>query len=445
MTQALNLDSFKKFGVTLAALACAVSLLFVQAPQAHAAGLTEVQIKAVTNLIEAFGGDPATVVNVGAILRAQAGQGAAPATTQTTTNTQTTTTSNQSSADTVEMNAGCPVFETTMQKGSTGAHVSALQTFLTSAGLLAAGNVTGTFGTLTEQAVIAFQGQNNIEPVGIVGPQTRAAITKKCSGIRDAAATHTSTTPGSSQSESQGSTGSLPPQTPANTYSGPHTPSKQACMSQDPSRDNADDRYMNPDVPSVKEFMDATGAAFSDATPVLSLGRMKDLRDWKAIMASANPLQAARDAIGALYNSGRTDYVWWQACKIEWLPKTTILASTQNFTFYKDEYPTGIIYRVGVHDSNGYLITVPANSFVLFDNIRNFGLDKAQLSSLQAQLDAKGIDQTKISSWPRNFKDPSISVGPAINIMAAIGMTVLSPYEWAVQNLTNALFEAGLY
>lgn len=35
---------------------------------------------------------------------------------------------------------------------------------------------TGLYGTITEEAVIAFQEANNIEPVGEVGPITRSVL-----------------------------------------------------------------------------------------------------------------------------------------------------------------------------------------------------------------------------------------------------------------------------
>lgn len=438
MTHTTSAAAFKKASLFALALLCATSLFATQTPQAHAAGLTSVQINAVIGLLQAFDVPQATIDNVRTILN-----GAAEPT-QTTTQT-TTPVVTSSTASTAPATCG---ISGSLSQGSQGLSVEALQNFLVSQGLMSRSDATGYFGPITEAAVKYFQQQSGVvagSAAGTVGPQTQAAIAGLCGTTAPAVVStpsQTSSTDG--DNETQGSD-TYTAQTAVSSYTGPHVPSAAVCMSQDPTRDNADDRYMNPDLPSVKEFMDKTGASFSDTTPVLGLGRMKDLRDWKAIMASADPLNAARQATAALYNSGRTDYVWWQACKIEWLPKVTILASTQNFTFYKDEYPSSVIYRVGVTDSNGYLITVPANSFVLFNNIRNFGLDASQLTSLQAQLDTKGIDQTKISSWPRNFKDSSISLGSAYNLVAAIGMTVLSPYEFMVEELTTFLYEEGLY
>jgi len=440
MTHTQSSSILKKaalFGITLL---CAGSLFAIQAPQAHAAGLTSVQINAVIGLLQAFDVPQATIDDVRVILNGVAAptQATTPPTTQTTAPVTPTTATAASS---------CGI-NGSLSQGSQGVSVEALQNFLVSQGLMSQGDATGYFGPITEAAVKYFQQQSGVQAgsaAGTVGPQTQAVIAERCGTTAPAVVyTPSQTSTANDDDEAQGSDSNTA-QTAASSYTGPHVPSAAVCMSQDPSRDNAEDRYMNPDMPTVKEFMDKTGASFSDTTPVLGLGRMKDFRDWKAIMASADPLNAARQATAALYNSGRTDYVWWQACRIEWLPKVTILASTQNFTFYKDEYPSSVIYRVGITDTNGYLIHVPANSFVLFKNIRDSGLDASQLTSLQAQLDAKGIDQTKISSWPRNFKDSSISLGSAYTLVAAIGMTVLSPYEFMVDQLTTFLYEEGLY
>ena len=58
--------------------------------------------------------------------------------------------------------------------------------------------------------------------------------------------------------------------------------------------------------PNMREFMDATGASSQDASELLYgvIGSNGDYRDWGAIMASDDPIDAARAATGQLYNSG---------------------------------------------------------------------------------------------------------------------------------------------
>lgn len=66
-------------------------------------------------------------------------------------------------------------FTRTMQVGSTGDDVKALQEFLTSEGVYS-GPITGYFGGLTQAGVRAYQKKYGIQQVGIVGPMTRARL-----------------------------------------------------------------------------------------------------------------------------------------------------------------------------------------------------------------------------------------------------------------------------
>ncbi len=64
----------------------------------------------------------------------------------------------------------------TLRRGSSGEEVRLLQQFLTLYATSSAPTVTGYFGTLTKQAVREFQRKESLDPVGIVGPKTRARI-----------------------------------------------------------------------------------------------------------------------------------------------------------------------------------------------------------------------------------------------------------------------------
>ena len=63
-----------------------------------------------------------------------------------------------------------------LEIGSRGKDVSALQAFLKGEGYFTYPTITGYFGSFTEQAVILFQKSNAIDPIGIVGPKTRAKL-----------------------------------------------------------------------------------------------------------------------------------------------------------------------------------------------------------------------------------------------------------------------------
>ncbi|MEK9180782.1 MAG: peptidoglycan-binding domain-containing protein [Patescibacteria group bacterium] len=67
------------------------------------------------------------------------------------------------------------VFTKNLQYGSRGEEVTQLQLALTRAGVYS-GPVTGYFGSLTRQAVRAYQTSKGITPVGTAGPLTRQAL-----------------------------------------------------------------------------------------------------------------------------------------------------------------------------------------------------------------------------------------------------------------------------
>lgn len=66
-------------------------------------------------------------------------------------------------------------FTGNLSVGSTGAEVTALQQVLTGQGDFT-GTVTGYYGSLTEAAVDKFQAAHSIQQLGIVGPETLAAL-----------------------------------------------------------------------------------------------------------------------------------------------------------------------------------------------------------------------------------------------------------------------------
>ncbi len=66
-------------------------------------------------------------------------------------------------------------FANPLSLGSTGADVTALQQRLTADGIYS-GPITGYYGDLTESAVMAYQSKHGIDPIGRVGPSTRALL-----------------------------------------------------------------------------------------------------------------------------------------------------------------------------------------------------------------------------------------------------------------------------
>lgn len=68
------------------------------------------------------------------------------------------------------------VVETPLRYGARGAKVILLQNALKDTGFYSYGLATGYFGKLTEEAVRKFQRENNLEPVGYVGPRTKEIL-----------------------------------------------------------------------------------------------------------------------------------------------------------------------------------------------------------------------------------------------------------------------------
>jgi hypothetical protein len=91
-------------------------------------------------------------------------------TTQTTTTTGTTTTPATGGTAAVTLPAAGKI-----KPGDTGDDVKAVQTAINEIGA-AVLTVDGNYGTLTQQAVSAFQQENGLTVDGIVGPQTAAAL-----------------------------------------------------------------------------------------------------------------------------------------------------------------------------------------------------------------------------------------------------------------------------
>jgi peptidoglycan hydrolase-like protein with peptidoglycan-binding domain len=100
--------------------------------------------------------------------------------------------------------------------GSQGTDVTQLQQFLLAHGDLNT-TATGYFGILTQAAVIKFQTQNGISPVGSVGPITRAKITALTNSCTTAAG-------GNSTTSSPNPPPSTTPLLPASTSTTPGTP-----------------------------------------------------------------------------------------------------------------------------------------------------------------------------------------------------------------------------
>lgn len=189
--------------VSLATGAVLATSLLGAAPFAQAASLTAAQIDAITNLLQAFGADPATVANVQAVLEGTA---------TSTVSSQTSGGSGSSDNSIQSTNSnGCSVLSGNLHIGSTGDDVSHLQAFLgKDKNVYPEDSVTGYFGRMTEDAVQRWQAAHNVVSTGtpettgfgFVGPQTRSEMDNEMEMECENGTTHGSDTSSMHESNS---------------------------------------------------------------------------------------------------------------------------------------------------------------------------------------------------------------------------------------------------
>ncbi|MDE2078842.1 MAG: peptidoglycan-binding protein [Patescibacteria group bacterium] len=182
----------------------AVALLLAMPLSSSAAGLTTMQMQAITSLLASFGVDSTTIANVQATL-----SGAAAPTPSTSTGSASSSSgSTTSSAGTTTSGIGshisqCIVLNRTLSLGASGSDVSDLQQFLSDNGFYA-GPVTGYFGDLTEKAIEALQSQHDIVATGTprttgfgaLGPMTRDFLAGWCTDHAGAGSSSSANTSG---------------------------------------------------------------------------------------------------------------------------------------------------------------------------------------------------------------------------------------------------------
>lgn len=167
-------QSSSRLVAVAAGVAVALVLMLGATMPVRAAALSQTQIQSILGMLTAFGADQATINNVSAALNGQATPGTGGSTGGTTTT-----------------GGVCPfTWSRTLQVGSTGADVKALQQFLNmnastmvaASGAGSPGMETTSFGPATKAAVMKFQTANGISALGLVGPSTRAKLNSLCTG-----------------------------------------------------------------------------------------------------------------------------------------------------------------------------------------------------------------------------------------------------------------------
>jgi hypothetical protein len=135
--------------------------------------------------------------------------------------------------------------------------------------------------------------------------------------------------------------------------------------------------------PNVKEFMDRAGAKFLDASELIYgvVGSNTDVRDWAAIMASDDPISAARQATGQMY--GRTDIT--PRTDANYMGASDTLAREGNFAvrLLKDELNQVKDQGLKLIDAQGLLLRDAGSSpETIARNAWLFGFDTQPLAKL---------------------------------------------------------------
>ena len=137
--------------------------------------------------------------------------------------------------------------------------------------------------------------------------------------------------------------------------------------------------------PNVKEFMDRSGVPFVDASELIYgvVGSNTDVRDWAAIMASSDPITAARQATGQMY--GRTDIT--ARTDATYMKASDTVAQEGNFAvrLLKDEDDQVVDQGLKLIDAQGLLLRdAGSNAQTIARNAWLFGFDTQPLAKLAA-------------------------------------------------------------
>ena len=143
--------------------------------------------------------------------------------------------------------------------------------------------------------------------------------------------------------------------------------------------------------PDTATFMKATGADFSTASSLLYgvIGSNTDYRDWNAIMASSDPVQSARQATGALYNS---DLPYTSGNGFKPSAAQTVAASG-SFAWLNVDSREGLWL---MNNQGEALRQLQVSAPDILRASRDFGVDTADLATLADQMDAKGAAQPSV-------------------------------------------------
>lgn len=188
--------------------------------------------------------------------------------------------------------------------------------------------------------------------------------------------------------------------------------------------------------PNIKEFMDRSGAPFLDASELIYgvVGSNTDVRDWAAIMASDDPISAARQATGQMY--GRTNIT--PRTDATYVGVSDTLAKEGNFAvrLLKDEDNQVLDQGLKLIDAQGLLLRdAGSNPETIARNAWLFGFDTQPLKKLtsaaaivSAEL-SRAVQQASITA-PSAGKAAAFSQAPVLPMgsedLSLVGLSELT-------------------
>lgn len=176
--------------------------------------------------------------------------------------------------------------------------------------------------------------------------------------------------------------------------------------------------------PDTATFMKATGADFLTTSSLLYgvIGSNTDYRNWDAIMESGDPVLAARQATGALYNSD-LPYTSGNGFK----PSTTqTVAASGNFAWLNVNQREGLWI---MNNQGEALRQVHMSAPEILRASRDFGLDTADLATLADQMDTRGV------AYAPGALHPASNHGVNLRDLAQGGMG--TAYDWTSDPLAH--------
>lgn len=205
--------------------------------------------------------------------------------------------------------------------------------------------------------------------------------------------------------------------------------------------------------PNIKAFMDRTGAQFLDASELIYgvVGSNTDVRDWTAIMASNDPISAARQATGQMY--GRTDIT--PRTDATYMGQGDTVAKEGNFAvrLLKDEDDKVVDQGLKLIDAQGLLLRDAGNSpETIARNAWLFGFDTQPLAKLAAAATTvsadlgKAVQQASVKNTYTNVTTTNTTNTAQMQLLAAdnakllglSGLTLLSTSQSVAEPVVTA-------